>query len=92
MANKTVKVIDLVEKANQMLKDSTCGPEGRGGIMTFIESILHETGNYSGFRYLQQNEVPEGHYAGIRYIGKDPSFFGTDNTRVKYYIHERLME
>ena len=91
---KTVPVVDLVEQANLMLKVSTCEPAVRQGIINFIEHFLHETGNYQGFRYLMEDEVPEGEKPGVRY-GRDERgmlmpleyterFKDTDQTRVQY--------
>jgi hypothetical protein len=49
--------------------------------------ILHETGNYSGFRYLTEKEVPEGHLPGIRWKdGTYPIFAHTDHTRVEFKV------
>lgn len=87
---KTVKVDDLVEQANQMLRVSTCKPEVRQGIINFLEHFLWETGNYKGFRYLLQEEVPEGEKPGVVYEGGLPHwnyelrFKDTDCTRVQY--------
>lgn len=92
MAKKTIKVIELINKANSMLQKSTCDPEGRLGIMTLLESVLSDTGNHRGFRYLRETEVPEGHKAGIYYVNGEPDCNNTDRTRVKYYIHTRLMD
>lgn len=95
MPRKTINVADLTHTANNLLRVSTCEPGIRKGIMNMIEHVLHETGNYRGFRYLMHNEVPAGnHRPGINY---DPTtnmpyedmgsrFGGTDNTRVQYTV------
>lgn len=92
MAKKTVKVIDLIRKTNEVLQNSTCDPEGRRGMMTLLESTLHQTGNYQGFRYLQENEVPEGHKSGVYYVDGKPNFDNTDNTRIKYFVNSLLID
>jgi hypothetical protein len=51
-----------------------------------IEKVLMESGNYSGFRYLTQSEVPCS-VAGIHIDATDYAnrFVDTDHTRVKYF-------
>ena len=95
MPRKTINVADLTHTANHLLRVSTCDPNIRKGIMNMIEHVLHETGNYRGFRYLMMNELPPGESKpGINY---DPTtnmpfpdmadrFGNTDNTRVQYII------
>ena len=87
---KTVKVDELIDQANLMLRVSTCDPEVRQGIINFLEHFLWETGNYKGFRYLLQEEVPEGEKPGVVYENGLPHsdydlrFKDTDRTRVQY--------
>jgi hypothetical protein len=49
---KTIKVAALTEKINSMLAESTCTPGERLSMVGILESVLHETGNYRGYRYL----------------------------------------
>lgn len=49
---RTLRVDDLRAKVNAMLATSTCSPAERGAMATVLESVLHDTGNYRGFRYL----------------------------------------
>lgn len=51
MSRKTIPVADVVDAVNAMLEKSICGPEGRYGLMTLLERILHDTGNYWGFQF-----------------------------------------
>jgi hypothetical protein len=72
---KSVKVIDMLTRANNMLMQSIT-QDRKEAICIFVESFLHETGNYRGFCYLDSAEV----------TGK-----GTGNVKVKnefdrYYI------
>lgn len=90
MARKTVNVDQLRVKINEMLAGSTCSPDIRRGMMNTLEFVLHETGNYHGFMYLNQAQVPEGQLPGVRYDGHEilpyPERFQiTDDTRVYYY-------
>jgi hypothetical protein len=93
MAKTTIRVRDLVEKVNRMLSLSTCGAEGREALVSVISSVLHETGNYAGFRYLDEGEVPQGHLPGIvrkpSPCGDDTVSF-PDDTRVEFYLSKHL--
>ena len=89
MARKTINVDELRDKTNEMLAKSTCSPDIRRGMISILEYVLHETGRYSGFRYLTEQEVPDMHLPGIRYDGDNilpfPERFDfTDSTRVSY--------
>ena len=76
MKRKTFKVKDLVDKMNSRLENSTCSPEARFGMISVLESILHETGNYAGFNYLESGEVGESGYV---------ESFGDESRRFYYY-------
>ncbi len=63
----------------------------RRALVVTLEDILHETGNYRGFRYLDQSEVPPDNKPGIN-VGPDGEqlpyeqrFGETDRTRVCYH-------
>lgn len=69
MARKTITVADLVAKTNRMIAASKENiphdTEGRLALCTLIESVLHDTGNYRGFQYLDGHEaVIAGDYDG----------------------------
>jgi len=92
MARKTINVKALVNYANWQLKQSVTDQGHRRGIQTMVEQVLMESGNYRGFRYLKQDEVPQGHIPGI-YMDADGKmlpyperFEGTDTSRVEYGI------
>lgn len=51
MARKTVDVETLKRSANYYLNNPDTTPEGREGVAGLIESALHLSGNYKGFRY-----------------------------------------
>jgi len=84
MSRKTISVDRVKELANQMLANShdSCGasPEYRESITALISSILHETGNYKGFRYLSDSETPAGESFGI-----DDDLKIYDRTRRAYF-------
>ncbi len=92
-SRKTVDVDEVRIKINDMLRLSTVSRDVRRGMQTAIEEILYMTGNYKGFRYLDQTEVPEGQRPGIIPGSKtDPNRPGVildnqfpDDSRVEYY-------
>jgi hypothetical protein len=90
MGRKTINVKAMVKYANWQLKQSVTNQEHRRGIQTMVEQLLMESSNYRGFRYLKQDEVPEGHPPGIQMTeeGKmlpyPDRFEGTDDSRVEY--------
>ena len=57
MARKTVNVLKLLEWANENLKrdDEFATVDFKCGICSMIEMVLHETGNYEGFMF-QDND------------------------------------
>lgn len=88
MARKTVSVDYLRDTVNKALATSTCGREAREGMDAMLCDVLHSTGNYRGFRYLVESEVPVGHQPGIRYDHNTDgwsNFSNADDTRRHYY-------
>lgn len=65
MKRKTIDVIKLIEEVNRLNKESKCSPDQRMGWNCFLEHILHETNNYNGFGYYNQEEVPTNQKPGI---------------------------
>lgn len=85
---KTVKIADLIDKINTMLRAKNTIFE-RQALILFINDILHENKVYAGFNYLEESEVPVGCTPGIK--RSEPDWFkDTDNTRIFYYIHHTL--
>jgi len=94
MSRKTFSVETFKERVNKFLaSDEQRGDEARQAMMCQLESILHETGNYSGFTYLSSDQIsvtnaspginttPDGHMVEAY----DQRFAGTDRTRVMYF-------
>lgn len=54
MARKTVDVQAVKELANRTLASTATflDPSYRNGVIGMVESVLHNTGNYKGFKYL----------------------------------------
>jgi len=60
MARKTLKLADMVEQANTMLRDSK--PEmrqGREALGVFITEMLMKAGAYKGFSYLRADDMTD---------------------------------
>jgi len=91
MKRKTITVDTLRELINRSLAVSHCSQDRRQGKIDILESILHDTGNYKGFRYLSGDSVPMGKLPGVNYKDGNPDadyvarFVNTDPTRVAYF-------
>lgn len=83
--NKTIAVRPLIDHLNEVLAKDTHSVQFRQGVMVVMEDILHKSKNYSGFRYLEEPEVPKGELPGIRRENPENVFLNTDNTRIFYY-------
>ena len=92
---KTFKVEDFKNSVNFCLRYGLESPDHRQALITALDSILHSTGNYYGFHYLNQRDVPENHKPGLWYdftamipipmLDYQERFAHTDPTRVQYY-------
>jgi hypothetical protein len=56
MSRKTISVEKVKSKANNLLSNPDVIMEEKLGVITMIESILHETDNYRGFMYLNLDD------------------------------------
>ena len=54
---KTIEVGTLLYRLNYFLENDKGTPEEREIMCTFVEGILHDTGNYEGYRYLDTDEI-----------------------------------
>lgn len=75
----------LAENDHMDTNNLYCGKSHRLGLIAALENLLHETGNYRGFNYLEQRGVPSGQKAGIIHDptgGHDHEF--PDDTRRVY--------
>lgn len=86
MGRKTFNVDTFKDQINKVLAASVVTSDRREGFIAALELVLHDTGNYRGYRYLLSSEVPEGHQPGIRYDanGGVHSFDECDSTRRQY--------
>ena len=62
---KTIEITKLVKRANEYFKDSadSCA-QNRKAIAWFVADILHKTGNYEGFNYLDSESDLNAHMYG----------------------------
>lgn len=84
---KTIEVSAIREKVNKMLLESADeNVEGRNALIVFIGSILHESGNYHGFGYIDKAQSMTGSTFGVDMSKPQRNWFeNTDRTRVHYY-------
>ena len=101
MARKTVDVKTLIDITNDMLKNSfnsSTEQEQRWGAILLLEGVLHRTGNYRGYRYLDSSEVESGFTVGVNYVSNadgvmvphpdyEERFRDCDDTRRVYHYH-----
>ena len=86
---KTFSVSELTDMVNGICKNSAPDRvDVRQGAMNVLEAVLHDTGNYRGFRSLINGEC-EG-MPGVRYneqgiLDFPERFENTDRTRVMYF-------
>ena len=90
MKRKTISVEALKNRINNSLKMSGDDyKEGRRALMSTIEDILHETGNYKGFGFITKDErvLANSNLSYGMYKGEDGQYYfdGCDRTRVFYY-------
>jgi hypothetical protein len=90
MARKTFEVETLKNQINHMLATSEHYDSGfRQGLALLLENVLHETGNYKGYRYLLEGQCPGR--PGVNYLDGLPHpdykkrFENTDDTRVEFH-------
>ena len=59
---KTIEVSEMLEWANNHLKrtDEYANKGFKSGISTMIEKILHDTGNYKGFGFINNDDSETG--------------------------------
>jgi len=60
MSRKTVAIDTLKARVNRDLARESGTDEARLAVAYVLESMLHETGNYRGFRYLEVTVDADG--------------------------------
>jgi hypothetical protein len=88
---KTIDVAVLIEECNRLCRESTCSPEHRLGVCSFLEWVMMRQNVYVGFGYLSQSEVPKGELPGIiRDESPEHNHQFPDESRRFYYVHSFL--
>lgn len=70
---KTFDVESLLRKTNAALAAPGSTPDGREALAAMLENVLMETGNYAGFRYLENpdpSKPVEGMGSRVEYFWK----------------------
>jgi hypothetical protein len=83
-SRKTIEVGTLLWKVNYFLKNSK--PEQafeRQAHIAFMNSVLHDTENYSGFRYLEYTEETVGMEVRKNY---------GDESRIEFFVNKTCAE
>lgn len=87
MSRKTFNVQDFKKQVNYMLKNTPDDRKGeRHGARLLVESVLHGSGNYMGFRHLTPWEMDDSEWGTTYGVNHDQEdiFAGTDQSRVQY--------
>lgn len=53
---KTININDLKDRINNSLKSIDLSLQEKSSLANLLEAILHETGNYKGFMFLNHKE------------------------------------
>lgn len=91
LGRKTFKVEEIRNTVNFMLQHGKHSADFRFGAATMLEEILHSSGNYNGFGYHTEKDVPVGELPGVRTgpngesLNYDERFKNTDDSRRYYY-------
>lgn len=75
---KTVDVGSILYRLNYFLANDKGSVDEREVMCSFVEGILHDTGNYEGYRYLDAREY-EGEAEGL-------------GTRRFYFVSSKIVE
>jgi len=82
---KTVEVGTLLHRVNYFLASENSTAEEREVMCTFVEGVLFDTGNYRGFRYLDNAAVfGDGENAGV-----GP---GGNGSRRFYFVSSKIQD
>ena len=87
---KTINVAEVRYTVNHILATATHDDDKhrqyRMGMILLLEDILMKSGNYKGYSYLAQDDVPTDCRPGIRrHLASEFAFVDTDETRRYYY-------
>jgi hypothetical protein len=91
MAKKTQPVADILAFANYQLArtDEFATVDFKCGICSMIERVLHDTGNYEGFGFLDNSDSETG---TLGYYSRFYTFSPSITNQVLYYITGVIMK
>lgn len=77
MPRKTFDVQSFKDYVNEFLENENIPFAVKDGMISALDHVLHSTGNYKGFRYLDS------------YNGEDPEFGMIDDPETGFPINQR---
>ena len=91
-SRKTTSVLSILDGVNAYLASDYSTPESRVGAAVMLHSVLHDTGNYDGFTYLNpQGMIHNPKFeAGSSHPDKSNPWIVVDDSRRCYYINPNL--
>jgi len=88
MPRKTIEVGTLLHRLNYFLKHDKGSVDEREVMCQFVEGVLHDTGNYEGYRYLDAQEY-EGEVEGL---GSRRFYFVSSKIQADYDAAAELIQ
>lgn len=85
---RTVEVGTLLHRVNYFLANDQSTAEEREVMCTFIEGVLHDTGNYCGFRYLESADYPNE----VVYADSRRFYYVSSKIQADYDAAQELIE
>lgn len=84
MARKTIEVEWIKKKVNLYLAGEHSNEEQRKTMAIFLEGVLHKTGNYDGFQYLDWIEGGRDRWVAEGQPHNTSDYIGREWRRVYY--------
>jgi hypothetical protein len=87
IARKTAEVGTLLHRLNYFLANENTTAEEREVMCQFVEGILHDTGNYEGYRYLDTTEIAGNGSRRFYFVSKkiQPDYAAAEELIQKHY-------
>jgi len=87
IARKTAEVGTLLHRLNYFLANANTTAEEREVMCQFVEGILHDTGNYEGYRYLDTSEIAGNGSRRFYFVSKkiQPDYDAAQKLIQKHY-------
>ena len=85
MARKTFYVSEFKDYVNSKLVLDTLSKDEKYGLITALDYLLHETGNYKGFGYVYKDDVRSCFPDKVGAEASNPAWDMSRDVRRKYY-------